>query len=133
MVCATLDCATLVWATLACHTGLPHKPLSMATNRLEILKQMISQDPNNSFARYGLAMELANSGELQHGVAEFRTLLERDENYAAAYFHFGQALEKLGDIEEARAVYEKVIEVTTRKGDLHTRSEIEEALNLLPV
>lgn len=105
----------------------------MATNRLELLKQMVSQDPNNSFARYGLAMELANSGELQQGVAEFRNLLERDENYAAAYFHFGQALEKLGDVDEARAVYEKGIEVTTRKGDAHTRAEIEGALGMLPV
>ena len=105
----------------------------MATNRLELLKQMVSQDPNNSFALYGLAMELANSGELQQGVAEFRNLLERDENYAAAYFHFGQALEKLGDVDEARAVYEKGIEVTTRKGDAHTRAEIEGALGMLPV
>jgi tetratricopeptide (TPR) repeat protein len=104
----------------------------LATNRLELLRQMVSQDANNSFARYGLAMELANSGQLREGVTEFRTLLERDENYAAAYFHFGQALEKLGDVEQARAVYEKGIEVTTRKGDLHTRSEIEAALNLLP-
>jgi tetratricopeptide (TPR) repeat protein len=105
----------------------------MATNRLEMLKQMVSQDANNSFARYGLAMELANSGELEQGVAEFRTLLERDENYAAAYYHFGQTLEKLGELEQARAVYEKGIEVTTRKGDMHARGEIEAALNLLPV
>lgn len=105
----------------------------MATNRLELLRQMVSQDPNNSFARYGLAMELANSGELDQSVAEYRTLLQQDENYAAAYFHFGQAFEKLGEVEQARAIYEKGIEVTTRKGDLHARSELEGALSLLPV
>lgn len=105
----------------------------MATNRLELLRQMVGQDPANSFARYGLAMELANGGALEEGARELRTLLERDENYAAAYFHLGQALEKLGEIEQARAVYEKGIEVTTRKGDSHTRAEIEGALNLLPV
>jgi tetratricopeptide (TPR) repeat protein len=105
----------------------------MATNRLELLRQMVSQDPNNRFARYGLAMELANSGELDQSVVEYRTLLQQDENYAAAYFHFGQALEKLGQVEQARAIYEKGIEVTTRKGDLHTRGEIEAALSLLPI
>jgi Tfp pilus assembly protein PilF len=105
----------------------------MATNRLEILKQMVTQDPKNAFARYGLAMEYANSGDLEQAVEEFRTLLESDEEYAAAYFHGGQALEKLGQIDAARALYEKGIEVTTRKGDLHTRSEIEAALNLLPI
>lgn len=105
----------------------------MATNRLDILKQMVSQDPNNAFARYGLAMEYSKSGDFEQAVVEFRGLLQRDENYAAAYFHGGQALEKLGEIDQARAMYEKGIEVTTRKGDLHTRSEIEAALNLLPI
>ena len=105
----------------------------MATNRLEILKQMVREDPNNTFARYGLAMEHAKSGEYNEAIAEFRILLQHDESYAAAYFHGGQAHEKLGQIEEARALYEKGIEVTTRKGDAHTRSEIEAALSLLPV
>ncbi len=105
----------------------------MATNRLELLRQMVAQDARNAFARYGLAMEYANTGDFGQATAEFRTLLQQDENYAAAYLHAGQALEKLGDLEQARAMYEKGVEVTTRKGDLHTRSEIEAALSLLPV
>jgi tetratricopeptide (TPR) repeat protein len=105
----------------------------MATNRLQILQQMLDQDPNNSFARYGLAMEYANSGKLDEAISEYRALMARDENYAAAYFHGGQTLEKLGRLEEAREVYQKGIDVTTRKGDAHTRAEIEAALNLLPV
>jgi Tfp pilus assembly protein PilF len=105
----------------------------MATNRLEILQQMVSRDPNNTFARYGLAMEYANNGDLAQALNEFSTLLQHDENYAAAYFHAGHALEKLGQIEQARAMYEKGIEITTRKGDLHTRSEIEAALSSLPM
>ncbi len=104
----------------------------MATDRLGILKQMIAENASNSFARYGLGMEYVKSGDLAQAVAEFRTLLERDNNYSAAYFHGGQALEKLGRIEEARAMYEKGIEVTTHNGDAHTRSEIEGALRLLP-
>ena len=107
--------------------------MNVATNRVEILKQMVKQDPNNAFARYGLAMEFANNGQLEEAVAEFRTVLKSDESYAAAYYHGGQALEKLGQVEEARALYERGVEATTRKGDLHTRAEIEAALNLLPI
>jgi tetratricopeptide (TPR) repeat protein len=105
----------------------------MATDRLGILKQMLAQDANNSFARYGLGMEYVKNGDFSQAVAEFQTLLERDSDYAAAYFHGGQALEKLGRIEEARALYEKGIEATTRTGDSHTRAEIEAALGMLPV
>ena len=104
----------------------------MATDRLGILKQMVAENANNSFARYGLGMEYVKSGDFVQAIAEFRTLLERDDNYSAAYFHGGQALEKLGRIGEARAMYEKGVEVTTRNGDAHTRAEIEGALGLLP-
>jgi tetratricopeptide (TPR) repeat protein len=105
----------------------------MATNRIEILRQMVDRDPGNAFARYGLAMEYANAGQLEEAVAEFRSLTERDRDYAAAYFQGGQALEKLGRIEEARSMYEHGIAASTRKGDHHTRGEIEAALSLLPV
>ncbi|MDQ2842356.1 MAG: tetratricopeptide repeat protein [Acidobacteriota bacterium] len=105
----------------------------MATNRLDILKQMLAQDPNNSFARYGLAMEYANSGDPAQAVTEFEALLEKDQSYVAAYYHGGQALEKLGRLDEARSMYLQGIEASTRKGDLHTRSEIEAALDLLPI
>lgn len=105
----------------------------MATNRLQILQQMLEQDPNNSFARYGLAMEYANTGRLEEAIAEYRFLLERDQNYVAAYFHGGQTLEKLGRVDEAREIYQKGIDASERKGDAHTRGEIEAALNLLPI
>jgi hypothetical protein len=42
-------------------------------------------------------------------------------------------LEKLGQLDDARAMYEKGIEITSLTGDSHTRSEIEAALGLLPI
>jgi tetratricopeptide (TPR) repeat protein len=103
------------------------------TNRTEILKAMVAQNPADAFARYGLAMELVKSGELEGAVAEFRALLEHNPNYAAAYFHGGQVLEKLGDLEQARGFYEQGIEVTAKTGDGHTRSELQAALDMLPI
>lgn len=94
---------------------------------------MVAQDPANNFARYGLAMECVNSGDLAAAVSEFKALIAQNPNYSAAYYHGGQALEKMGQVEEARALYEKGIEATTRSGDAHTRAEIEAALNLLPL
>jgi len=105
----------------------------MATNRLEILQQMVAQDPKNTFARYGLAMEYVNNSQIENAVAEFEALIRQDDNYAAAYYHGGQALEKLGKFEEARSMYEKGVEASNRKGDPHTRAEIEAAMSLLPI
>jgi tetratricopeptide (TPR) repeat protein len=100
---------------------------------MEVLKAMVAQNPADAFARYGLAMELVKSGQLESAVTEFRALLEHNPNYAAGYFHGGQVLEKLGDVEQARAFYEKGVEVTARTGDQHARSELQAALDMLPL
>lgn len=103
----------------------------MPDSRLDLLKNMVAQNPTDSFARYGLAMEWARSGNLQQAMEEYRGLLAVNPDYAAAYYHGGQTLEKLGRVEDARVLYREGIEATTRTGDLHTRSEIEAALQLL--
>jgi tetratricopeptide (TPR) repeat protein len=105
----------------------------MATNRLDILKQMLAQDPQNSFARYGLAMEFAKIGDLKGAAGEFKSLLASDSTYVAAYYHCGQVLEKLGDVDGARDIYEKGVVACAHKGDRHTLGEIEAALSLLPI
>ena len=103
----------------------------MSAARSEVLKTMLAQDPANTFARYGLAMEYVNSGELDLGVSEFQRLMEASPDYVAAYFHSGQTLEKLGRIEDARATYERGLEACQRVGDGHTQAEIRTALDLL--
>ncbi len=89
---------------------------------------MIEQNPGNSFARYGLAMEFVKSGDLDTAVAEFDSLVTADPNYSAAYFHGGQALEKLGRLDQARDYYRRGIAVTR---DAHARAELEAALDIL--
>ena len=103
----------------------------MSSARLDALKGLVDQNPTNSFMRYGLAMEYKNAGDLESAIREFRALLETAPDYSAAYFHGGQTLERLGRPGEARAMYVEGLEVTSRKGDLHTRDEIQAALDLL--
>lgn len=94
---------------------------------------MLDRNPADSFARYGLAMEYANSGNLDEAVREYQAIVETNENYAAAYYHGGQALERLGRVEEARALYEKGVEITGRLGDAKTQNELQAALDMLPL
>jgi tetratricopeptide (TPR) repeat protein len=101
-------------------------------DRLEILKQLVAQNPSDKFARYGLAMECGKAGEFAEAVAQYEAILASDPCYAAAYFQGGQALERLGRFAEAKALYRRGIEVTTKLGDDHARDRIEAALNALP-
>lgn len=103
----------------------------MAENRLELLKNMVAQNPGDHFARYGLAMACASAGDYSQAVEHYHQLLQMNPKYVAAYYHGGQALEKLGKLDQAREIYRRGIQVSTEIGDLHTRSELEAALDLL--
>jgi Tfp pilus assembly protein PilF len=98
------------------------------SQRLETLRSLIAQDPTNSRFRYMLAMETANSGDLAGAALAFEEVLTHDADYSAAYFHGGQTLEKLGRVDEAREIYRRGIDATTRTGDSHTRGELQGAL-----
>jgi Tfp pilus assembly protein PilF len=103
----------------------------MATNRLEVLRSMVEQNPSDSFRRYGLAMEYVNSGDLETAIDEFLQLLDHNPNYSAAHFHGAQTLEKMGRVDEAKGLYRRGIEVTSAIGDDHTCSELQAALDML--
>ena len=103
----------------------------MASSRLDVLKNMVAQNPGDVFARYGLAMEYKGSGDWEAAMREFRTLIAANPDYHAAYFHGGQTLERMGLEDEARDLYREGVEAATRVGNGHARAEMQGALDLL--
>jgi len=103
----------------------------MTSTRLEALRSMVAARPSDSFLRYGLAMELRNGGDLEGAMTEFQALIAADPLYCAGYFHGGQTLEKLGRLDEAREMYRAGIDAAGKKGDAHTRDELQAALSIL--
>ena len=99
--------------------------------RSEVLRTMLEHDPDNALARYGLATELKNTGNLEGAVAEFERLLAAKPNYSAALFHGGQTLEKLGQLKEAREWYTRGLAATRANGDAHAQAEMQGALDLM--
>ena len=100
----------------------------MNQNRIEILTQFIQKDPNDSFARFGLAMEYARLDDTDQAIEQFRMLRERNPNYIPAYFQAGKLLAKIGRRDEARQVLDAGIAAAERVGDLHAKSEMEAEL-----
>lgn len=103
-------------------------PSSLEPTRIEILQQLLEQNPASTFARYGLAMEYVKAGELDRAVYAFEAVTLTDPSYSAAYFHGGQTLEKMGKLDAAREFYRKGIAVTR---DPHALSELQAALDIL--
>src|SRR5260370_34923833 len=97
-------------------------------DRIARLRELLSQDPNNAFARYGLAMEDSNSGEQDRALDEFGKLLSTNPDYTAGYFMAAQTLAKAGRAEEAKQRRENAISSAQRKRDAHPESETQAML-----
>lgn len=96
--------------------------------RRQILEDFVAAKPTDAFARYGLAMECANSGDIAAADEHFKALLASHSEYVAGYFQYGQFLAKSGRTEEARSTLNSGIATARRTGDEHARSEMETAL-----
>jgi predicted Zn-dependent protease len=100
-------------------------------SRLETLRRIAEQKPDDPFPQYGLAMELRRTGAHDEALAAFTTLAERQPDYVPQYLMHGQLLAELGRKDEARAVLERGQAVAARKGDGHAGSELASALEAL--
>ena len=100
----------------------------MEKTRLEFLLETVAHEPDNTFARYGLAMELARSDRPEAAWEHFESLLMRHPKYTPTYYQASAYLLSRGRRDEAREVVRKGIEVTGAQGNAHAQSELERLL-----
>jgi predicted Zn-dependent protease len=100
-------------------------------DKVAALKDILALDARNSFARYGLAMELASQGKTDEALTEFDTLVNNDPNYTAGYFMAAQNLAKVGKIREAIERLKAGIASAARTGNSHAMSEMQAMLDEL--
>jgi thioredoxin-like negative regulator of GroEL len=96
-----------------------------------MLEEFVAQDPDDSFSRYALALELEKESRVEDALPQLREVIARDSSYVAAYHQLGRLLARAGQIEEARDVYRRGLDAAIAAGDQRTGSEIQEALDLL--
>jgi len=97
-------------------------------DRIAALNEILTQNPDDAFARYGLAMEYSKQGDLDRSLAEFSILLKASPDYTAGYFMAAQTLARADRIEEAKRMLTDGIASARRTGNLHAQSEMEAML-----
>ena len=100
-------------------------------DKLAGLREILALDAKNSFARYGVAMELAGSGETAAALEEFDTLLADNPDYTAGYFMSAQTLAGAGRTAEAIDRLKAGIGCAARSGNRHALSEMQAMLDEL--
>jgi thioredoxin-like negative regulator of GroEL len=96
--------------------------------RRERIEAMLTEEPQDVFLRYGLAMELMKEERHEESLAGFRTLQTGDPPHVPAFFMAGQQLASLGRIDEAREALRSGIEQARLQGDAHAAGEMSEFL-----
>ena len=96
-----------------------------------MLKEILSQNPDDAFARYGLAMEYSKTGEVERALEEFGKLLSTHPDYTAGYFMAAQTLAKANRVDEAKKMLIDGISSASRTGNTHAQSEMTAMLDEL--
>jgi predicted Zn-dependent protease len=100
-------------------------------DRIAALNEILTQNPKDAFARYGLAMEYSKQGDFDRALAEFSILLENSPDYTAGYFMSAQTLVRAGRPDDAKKMLTDGIASARRTGNLHAQSEMEAMLSEL--
>jgi predicted Zn-dependent protease len=99
-----------------------------AMDRFAMLNDILTQNPNDAFARYGLAMEYSKSGQVERAMEEFGKLILANPDYTPGYFMAAQTLAKENRIEEAKKMLVDGIASARRTNNTHAQSEMEAML-----
>jgi predicted Zn-dependent protease len=97
-------------------------------DRIAALNEILTQSPNDAFARYGLAMEYSKHGDFDRSLAEFSILLKNTPDYTPGYFMAAQTLARADRVAEAKTMLIDGIASARRTGNLHAQGEMEAML-----
>ncbi|HEY7099608.1 MAG TPA: tetratricopeptide repeat protein [Terriglobales bacterium] len=96
-----------------------------------MLNEILTQNPDDAFARYGLAMEYSRVGQTDQALTEFRRLLTTHPDYTAGYFMAAQTLSAAGRVPEAKVMLNNGIASARKTGNAHAQAEMEGMLTEL--
>jgi Flp pilus assembly protein TadD len=96
-----------------------------AKNRKQQLEEMLAEDPKDPFLRYGLAMEYVREGNDEEAVRRFLEMATVTPEYVPMYLQAGQALARLGRLEQAREMYRNGIAMARQQREDHAAEEMQ--------
>tara|TARA_Y100000385_G_C13094018_1_gene640224 strand:- start:2008 stop:2325 length:318 start_codon:yes stop_codon:yes gene_type:complete len=93
-------------------------------NRLEQLKVMSAEDPNDSFIRFAIAMEYKTDENFEEAISFFEKLKELDAKYIGLYYHLAECYVEMEDEKKALTIYKEGIKLAEDQNDQHAKAEL---------
>jgi predicted Zn-dependent protease len=103
-----------------------------AKTRKQQIEEMLADDPNDPFLRYGLAMEYVSAGDDASAVRCLQELLAVAPDYVPGYQQLGQTLARMGCSDEARQAWTQGVQAAQKTGNQHASEEMQGFIESLP-
>ena len=103
----------------------------MNADRVAKLREILQQDPADSFSQYALALEYASGGKPDEAIRQMETLIAADPTYVPAYQQLGYLYQLGGKTAAAREAFLRGIVAAHAQSDHHAAGEMQEALDEL--
>ncbi|HMN31954.1 MAG: tetratricopeptide repeat protein [Chitinophagaceae bacterium] len=97
--------------------------------RIQKLKEILSQSPNDCFVLHALGLEYLKEQDIHTALNFFKQVLIQDEKYLGTYYHLAKTYEKLGDYNKAIEIYHRGIQIASQLKDNHAKNELQMALD----
>lgn len=100
----------------------------MVGSRRQKIEALLADDPQDTFLRYSLALEMEAAGEWEAGLDILEDLARGTTPYVPAFHMAAQHLLKRDRIDEARRALRDGIEAARCQGEAHAASEMAQLL-----
>jgi len=88
----------------------------MAASRIEVFEQMLAGDPSNTAVMFGLAKEYEKAGVQPRLIETLEKYLAHADDEGNAYGMLARAYERAQQTDQARATYQRGIDVAMAHG-----------------
>tara|TARA_R110002051_G_scaffold189962_1_gene259096 strand:+ start:99 stop:431 length:333 start_codon:yes stop_codon:yes gene_type:complete len=95
-------------------------------DRIQLLRQFTEEEPENPFNWYALAIEFRES-DPEEAISLFARLLSHHPSYLATYFPAAHLYAEIGDLEQAKVIFEKGIVLSREQKNLKAQQELQNA------
>lgn len=98
------------------------------SDRLEKLKNFLSENPDDSFLKFAIAKEYEKMSNHDLAAQFYDAIINDEPDYVGVYYHRAKLFETLGKSDLAINTYKQGLEVAKKLKDFHAASELNTAL-----
>ena len=100
-------------------------------SRLEQLRALLNESPEDVFLHYAMAMELLSIGDLTAAEAGLHAIANKWPDYLAVYYQLGQLALQKEDEDAAKKWFTQGVELARKLNNRKTLNELNAALDEL--